>query len=237
MALIKYSALIADASGTVGGNVFARNKSGNYVRKWAKPTNAPTVKQSNARAMFSQSNAAFRALTQTQRNAWEDLAQVSYFLNKLGESVVRAAISNFLMCKTNEGCANYMSPGTVPIVANAPPDLNAPAAPSPYQITFQVTGGNSLVISSSQLEVPIGVAFIVEATTELPATKTNATNDFRTIAVIDENSDFDEADLYAAYVAQFQVPTPGCRVSVRIKALAKYNAVASQSTLSTTIVI
>ncbi|GAH76569.1 unnamed protein product [marine sediment metagenome] len=53
MALIKYGVGIADASGSAGGVVFARNKSGAYIRNRTKPVNPKSTRQEAARAVVS----------------------------------------------------------------------------------------------------------------------------------------------------------------------------------------
>jgi len=45
MAIIKFSAIVSDARGKIGGNVFSRNKGGSYIRSYVKPINPSTPKQ------------------------------------------------------------------------------------------------------------------------------------------------------------------------------------------------
>ena len=58
MAKIKTSALVADIKGTVGGNVFASNKGGNYVRRYKKPINTNTIAQQEVRSIFGANSGA-----------------------------------------------------------------------------------------------------------------------------------------------------------------------------------
>ena len=85
MAKIKTSALVADIKGTVGGNVFAANKGGNYVRRYKKPTNANTEKQQNVRSSFGYMAGQWRQLTDIERNSWNEGAVQFPYMDKLGE--------------------------------------------------------------------------------------------------------------------------------------------------------
>ena len=85
MAKIKTSALVADIKGTVGGNVFASNKGGNYVRRGKKPTNANTEKQQVVRSLFGAMAGGWRSLTDDQRKSWIEGAVNFPYMDSLGE--------------------------------------------------------------------------------------------------------------------------------------------------------
>lgn len=86
MALIRFSNLVNDIRGAAGGNVFARNRSGAYVRNRTTPLNPQSTGQMIARASFGSLSQAWRTLTEAQRLAWADAAPEYPYLNKLGES-------------------------------------------------------------------------------------------------------------------------------------------------------
>jgi hypothetical protein len=88
MAKIKTSALIADIKGTVGGNVFASNKGGNYVRRGKKPTNANTAKQQVVRTAFGTQSGLWRSLTEAQRRSWIEGAVNFPYTDSLGETKI-----------------------------------------------------------------------------------------------------------------------------------------------------
>jgi len=53
MALIKFGAGIVQMSGSIAGDVHARNRFGNYVRPRTKPVNPHSIRQEAARAVVS----------------------------------------------------------------------------------------------------------------------------------------------------------------------------------------
>ena len=67
-----------DLSGKLGGNVYARNKGGAYVRQWVRPTNPKTGAQMAVRAAFGGSASAWSQLSEDLKSAWNQYA-INYF--------------------------------------------------------------------------------------------------------------------------------------------------------------
>lgn len=105
MAKIKTSALVADIKGTVGGNVFASNKGGNYVRRGKKPTNANTEKQQAVRALFGGMTGNWSLLNDTERRTWIEGAQNFPYTDSLGE--VKIYSGQQLFTKLNNNLVQY----------------------------------------------------------------------------------------------------------------------------------
>jgi hypothetical protein len=70
--------ILGELSGKLGGNVFARNKGGSYVRGWVKPTNPKTGAQMAVRSAFSSAATAWQNLSDEQKSAWNQYA-LNYF--------------------------------------------------------------------------------------------------------------------------------------------------------------
>jgi hypothetical protein len=80
------SQLVTQASGSIGGATFARNRGGLYVRARSVPVNPNTGFQSDVRGYFS--NAVGRwndALTQAQRDGWNLYAEQVPLTDSLGD--------------------------------------------------------------------------------------------------------------------------------------------------------
>jgi len=86
MAKIKFSAVVGDARGKVGGNVFSRNSSGAYVRTFASPVNPKTEYQSRIRSRLASLSSEYRALTRVQQQAWKDAALLRPRTDSLGQT-------------------------------------------------------------------------------------------------------------------------------------------------------
>lgn len=80
------SAIITDASGSLGGATFSKNKGGLFVRARIKGTNPQSDAQTAQRGQFAAISAAWRGLTDVQRTAWEAATAYFPYQDKLGQT-------------------------------------------------------------------------------------------------------------------------------------------------------
>jgi hypothetical protein len=86
MGLVQYGGGVAQISGSVGGNTFARNKAGFYVRNRTVPINPGSARQQTVR--FGMAQLATRwveTLTDAQRAGWETYSANVHLPNSLGQ--------------------------------------------------------------------------------------------------------------------------------------------------------
>jgi len=97
MALVKFGGGITQMAGSIAGNVFARNRYGNYVRARTKPTNPNTARQQVIRAALAQLTTRWSdTLTAAQRAAWDLYAANVAMLNRLGESTYLSGYNHYI---------------------------------------------------------------------------------------------------------------------------------------------
>lgn len=97
MALIKYGGGVTQMAGSIAGNVFARNRYGNYVRARTKPTNPNTGLQQTVRAILTQLTVRWsQTLTAAQRTAWNLYGASVVMTNRLGESMNLSGFNHYL---------------------------------------------------------------------------------------------------------------------------------------------
>ena len=97
MALIKLGGGITDIRGSMGGNTFARNKGGNYLRSNKKPVNPRSATQSTRRARMAWLAKYWsETLTEQQRTDWRAYAAGTSWTNKLGESIAIGGNAAFM---------------------------------------------------------------------------------------------------------------------------------------------
>ena len=97
MALIRYGAMIADARGSIGGVVFARNRGGAYARNRTTPLNPQTVRQIEVRSVLANLSQEWATvLTQDQRDSWDLYADNVPLVNSLGESRNVSGLNMFI---------------------------------------------------------------------------------------------------------------------------------------------
>ncbi|GAI21240.1 unnamed protein product, partial [marine sediment metagenome] len=106
-ALAKYGGGIVQISGSVAGNVHARNRFGNYIRPRTKPVNPHSVRQEAARAILSYLAEYWHGhMDQDQRDAWDIYATAVAMTNRLGETIHLTGFNHFI--RTN---ACYLQAG------------------------------------------------------------------------------------------------------------------------------
>lgn len=97
MALVKLGGGIIQISGSIGGNTFARNRSGNYMRARTKPINPNSARQIAVRAALASLTTRWaQTLTAVQRTAWNLYASNVNMLNRLGETINLTGFNHFI---------------------------------------------------------------------------------------------------------------------------------------------
>lgn len=97
MSLVKYGGGIIQMSGSMAGNTFARNRSGNYVRARTKPVNPRSPGQSIVRATLAQLTYNWgQVLDDTMRTAWNLYASSVAMKNKLGETIFLSGFNHYI---------------------------------------------------------------------------------------------------------------------------------------------
>lgn len=130
MAKIKLSAIgITNISGKSGGNVFAHNKNGNYVRRLGISTQPQTAKQTLARSIFGVISRMWGSLTVAQREAWKSFGAENPKTDQFGDSRPLTGRQAFISVNSN-----LQTIGITPISS---PDFTNMSFP-----TVQKFGGN-----------------------------------------------------------------------------------------------
>jgi len=124
MALAKYGGGIVQLSGSIAGNVFARNRFGNYVRPRTKPINPRSARQMGARILMMMLAEQWREspMSDAIRIAWQTYANTVNWNNKLGEAVVLTGYNHFI----RSNAALITAGGS--LITAAPTDEGLPGA-------------------------------------------------------------------------------------------------------------
>lgn len=132
MARIVTGPLITSLKGSISGLTFQNNPSGLIVRSRPTLKKASTVKQTTAHASLYNWLSLWQALTQDQRDAWNEYATAWTKINKFGET------------KTLTGLNWYISSNQYIVVIGAsifsdPPVHTLPQAPPDFYMTMTAT--------------------------------------------------------------------------------------------------
>jgi len=136
MAQILFSVGIADARGSVGGNVFSRNRYGAYLRSRVVPINPQSQRQEAARIIMADLSQRWQnVVTPTQRLEWETHAAAISFPNKVGQSTNLSGMAMYI--RSN---AAILSAGGV-VQDDGPASLTLPGADPLFAVTASETAG------------------------------------------------------------------------------------------------
>jgi len=130
MALIKLGGGIIDMRGSIAGNTYARNRSGNYARARTKPINPNSALQALCRSVI-----AFvvdrwsTTLTAEQRAAWDLYASSVAMKNKLGETIFLTGFNHYVRSNS------ILKRLALPLVDDGPVIFELPASDPTFAIT------------------------------------------------------------------------------------------------------
>jgi hypothetical protein len=123
--------MVSEGSGKVGGVVMARNRSGLYLRGWAKPTNPNTGSQQRARADFSLAVAAWASLDGLQKEGWKTYADNVAMVNRLGDTIYLTGQQQFIRSYSAMSGAGLTPVLDPPTVFSLPDPGDITVAPQP----------------------------------------------------------------------------------------------------------
>jgi hypothetical protein len=206
MAKLKFGMVVTEASGKLGGHVFARNRGGAYARTKVTPVNPQTSFQQNARALLSNYSQAWRGLTQAERDSFN--AAVSDFAKTDIFGDLRNPTGKNLFTLLN---INLSLAGGSPVSV----------APTPQGVeSVAITG---LAVDEAQAELEVSFSgttvlstILVFATDPLSAGVEFAKNRYRLIGTLAGNA-ASPSNIWSIYSSRFGEPAVGSKVFVRLQ--------------------
>lgn len=138
------SALMTQASGSIGGLTASHNRGGQYFRARVIPTNPGTPKQEKVRILLALlADQWLNRLTLSQRVSWDNYAKEVPLINPLGDPVVVTGLNHYI--RSNLGLMQ-VGPDSIddaPAIFNlgefTGPSMNARVDPSTIDIAFEAT--------------------------------------------------------------------------------------------------
>lgn len=220
MAKIKFGMMMTDASGKLGGQVFAKNRGGNYVRTKVTPSNPQSVAQMAVRGIFASISSRWSALTEAQRATFNNFVSSYAKTDIFGD--LRNPSGKSLFQRLNQ---NLSISGQTEINVCVS-TLEVPFA-NVVKATYSV-GNGSLEIET--LGDTTGSKLVVWATPKLSKGTTFVKNQLRQIKV-SAGGNAELVDAATEYVDKFGIPTVGDNIYIGIKVI---NANGQASPLETT---
>ena len=191
-------------SGSVGNQTSSRNRSGQYRRQRAMPTQPRTASQMAARARMASQSSAWRGLTDAQRAAWNAFAQSFTVVNSLGATINLTGAQSFV--KIN--CVNLLNGDAV---VTAPPAL--PAFTACSATGADGTAGTQLLELAGATPT-VGIRHMIYASPQLsPGVSYNANFRYLQTSTLYTAG---KLALTAIYTAKFGAMIAGKKVFVKV---------------------
>lgn len=214
-----------DGRGKINGHVASKNRSGAYARTKVTPTNPQTSFQLGARNLLTSLSQSWRALLQSERDAWDgavaDFAKTDIF----GD--LRNPTGKNLYARLN---INLINAGQSPISS---PPLPAGGGPVIAGVAIVTNGG---VKSIAHTDDTAGHTIQVWATPGVSPGKKFLKNDYRLITSFAGGA-ASPAVITTAYDARFGDAAVGTRVGIRLVSVNDTTGEMGVASESTTITV
>jgi hypothetical protein len=229
---MKYnSALLTQASGSIGGATASTNRGGNYFRARVAPIQPRTPAQQAVRAALSAFSSTWRTLTAAQILGWNALASGVTLHDSLGNAYKPTGAQLFVECNVNLQNIGLPSITT--------PPASAPTIPYGGQPTlvYVGTGTKTLTITFPNSLPADAIAGLISATRGLSAGISYiGKSEYRIIGYAGGDELDTGYNILAPYTAKFGAPTTGSIVAVSTTIIDSATGFASQPyTVSTKI--
>lgn len=231
MALVKFTAIVDHISGKLNGNVFSKNKGGNYVRSRGTVLNPSTSAQNFVRSIFGSISQYWRDLTDAQRAGWNGATVNFPYQNRLGDSKTYTGKSLFQKLNgelLNIGGAIMEDPPNPQDVIGLSGIGNAlgitldgvdSAFSFSYALAQELTDAQTIVLEATP---PLSVG--VTSSPKNQFRKLDITLDQTATATTVDSNDFGtgatgNVQIFNAYTDKFGTPPAGSKVFIRLKAV------------------
>lgn len=224
MAKIKFGMMMTDARGKLGGHVFAKNRSGNYIRTKVTPVNPSTSYQTAVRALFAAITAGWSVLTNAQRVAFNAAVGDWSTTDIFGDLKNPSGKTLYQRLNQNAQNVGYAALTTPPAKETVPEDVVT-------DVTIAIGAGTLTLTGAS---ASADATILLSATPQLSQGTTFVKDRLRNIG-FQVASTFAAATAYTDYTAKFGIPTAGDNVSVAIQYVLPTGQVSPMQILKATV--
>lgn len=143
MAKIKFGATVVGARGTLGGITFSANKSGPYIKQWARSSTPRSALQQAQRITWATSAEQWQNLTGAQRTGWDTFASTTAppEVDAFGDDYRISGFAWYTRSTSLRAAGGFVPLGTAPVSYNV-------HVPVVTNLLFFITGGTGASRSS-----------------------------------------------------------------------------------------
>jgi hypothetical protein len=229
MAKILFTAFMADARNKVAGTVFSKNRYGAYTRTKVTPVNPQSTAQQLVRGRFAARSAAWRGLTEAQRQSWIDGAAGFPVTDIFGNAKILSGQALYGKFNLNLAQAGQAAITTCPSAVAIPSLVSASLVADVSSSTVDITMGVAAV--------PAGFTAVAFATPLYGAGISFVKNKYRFLAAKVPSTDLNPLELGVDWAALFGALVAGQKVSVSVFLVSNTSGQAGVPFSASTIVI
>lgn len=204
MARVLFGDIVVDMRNKSGGHVYAKNRSGSYKRTKVTPVNPQTSFQQAQRQQLGSFSAAWRGLTELQRQSWITAAPSFPVTNIFGQPMTLTGANLYVAFNKNLTNAGGST------IATAPSPVAIPS------LAIDTLAGDvsstSLGFNINTATVPAGFALMVFATPLVGAGRYFVKNKYRMLGVFTATAN--AVDIYTEWTARFGSLVAGQKIYV-----------------------
>jgi len=202
--LIKWGSMVVGGRGKLGGQVYSKNRGGNYVRNNAVPSNPRSVHQMESRARLAQLSSNWSGLTQEQINGWNAAVQDFKRKNVFGDALILSGKNLFTSLNKELLLTGQTQINEAPV----PTGLTVPTSID----TISIIDDGTLTFNVNNTAT--GEKIVLVATAPVSAGTSYVKNRTRVITTMDATTGSTSADIGADYVARFGAIQEGQKIFV-----------------------
>lgn len=208
MVKIKFGAVVVEGRGKLGGHVFSRNRTSNYMRSKVTPVNPSTQFQQNARSLLASLSQAWSQLSETEREAWRSAVSSFESTNVFGDTIQPTGKNLYTKLNANLTLIGQST-------------IGSPPTPEPVSALDSLT--LSVAVTNAQMDVeytpspsPASTTYLVYATNAQSPGKNFVSSEYRKIDTIGAASTSPH-DLEPAWTSRFgSFPSAGLKIFVKV---------------------
>lgn len=231
MALVKYSPIIEELSGSVNGWTFSHVRSGSATKSKSFPGSVnpftPSIDQVQLRQYFQKSILEWKELDSAQVLSWVELAKQVPRSSRFGTNYYSAAYNLFIEVNQRRQILSKS-------LLDDAPELPHVAGIAPITISTISILNFTIKVNFTGQTTEAGITHFVFATPAISAGRNYVNNYYRLCAFIPEST-ADSYDFSSEYSAEFPVPAANKKIAIKIYPVHDASGFAGIETTASTI--
>lgn len=201
----KFGAIVVDGRGKAGGHVFTKNRQGAAMRTKVTPINRRTNSQQTAKVTLADLSDNWKALTQAQRDTWDNASQDVTRRNIFGDGYHPTGKNLYMIINQGLALAGVAA-------VTSPPATTPATALTAFAVGTNTTAAQTLTFTATP--VPAGMMVQVQGTRPLSAGSNAPSGKFRNFTTVVAAAT-SPLNSFAAYQTKFGTPISGKKIFFR----------------------